>query len=336
MAINGFGRIGRSVARVLLGRPGAVQLVAINDHGTAADLRDALAHDSVYGTLSVPVTLYGSRLHVGGRTIQALRVQDPARLPWKKLKVDVVVESTGAFTKVQLARRHLRAGAGRVLMSAFPDGPAGYVLAGACSLGKKKAAVLSHASCTTSAVAPLLEALRRPLGVDSAVLFGVQSVTHSQNVVDKTTGDGRRRRSVLGNIIPVDVDANLALPGVLPRWRGHFAGQGVRVPTPIVHLAVLTLAVRRATTVNAVNAKLKELARSPKLSGIVAVTDQPVVSQDFRATSVAATVDLGMTMVAGRQVQIAAWYDNEWAFATRLAEVLETLARDAQSAHGHR
>lgn len=330
IAINGFGRIGRSVARILLSRRGAAELVAVNDHGTARDLRDALQFDSSYGRFDQVVGLSGKQLTVGEHRITALQVEDPADLPWRKLKVDVVVESTGKFTQVAKARRHLKAGAKQVLVSAQTEGPAAYVLSGARSLSRTTAPVISHASCTTSAVGPILEVLRKPLGVDSAALFGVQSVTHSQQVVDKTTGDGRRRRGVLDNIIPVDVDADKAIPAVLPHWRGKFVGQGVRVPTPIVHLAVLTLAVKRATTEAKVNAVLRAAAADPALIGLVAVTDEPVVSSDFRQTDAAAVVDLGMTRVVGRLVQVGAWYDNEWAFATRLVETLEQIA------HGRR
>jgi len=330
VAINGFGRIGRSVARILLSRRGYAELVAVNDHGDARGVRDALQFDSSYGRFDQVVGLSGKQLTVGEHRIAILQVEDPAKLPWRKLKVDVVVESTGKFTKVAAAKRHLRAGAAQVLVSAHPDGAAAYILSGARPLARSSAPVISHASCTTSAVGPILEVLRKPLGIESVALFGVQSVTHSQQVVDKTSGDGRRRRAVLDNIIPVDVDADKAIPAVLPHWRGKFVGQGVRVPTPIVHLAVLTFAVKKTTTVAKVNAILSEAAATPELIGLLAVTDEPVVSQDFRQTDAAAVVDLGMTRVVGKLVQVAAWYDNEWAFATRLVETLEQLA------HGRR
>lgn len=331
IAINGFGRIGRAFARLVLADANApFRLVAINTHGSVADIRDGLVYDSVYGTFSQETSVKGSTLVVGTgkdrRDILTFNQDDPKKLPWRRLGVDLVVDSTGQFMEVAKARAHLKAGAKQVLISAWPKGTgAEIVMTGVRPLRKPTAQVLTHASCTTSAVAPLIEIIRRELPVEDWTMFGVQSVTHSQSTVDRTRGDGRKRRAAIGNIIPIHLDAELAVPKIFPSISKKFIGQGVRVPTLIVHFGLLTVSTRRPFTAAQVNKILQNAAQGP-WQGLVEFTKEPIVSQDVKQNEAAAVIDGSMTQVTGRLVQIGFWYDNEWAFAARLRDLISEIA----------
>ncbi len=331
IAINGFGRIGRALTRlILVDAHTPVRLVAINTHGTAADIRDGLVHDSVYGNFSRPVTVSGKSLFVGSgkdrQEIITFNQDEPKDLPWRRHQIDLVVDSTGKFTDVSKAKAHLKAGAKQVLISAWPSkGAAEVVISGVRNLKNPAAQVLTHGSCTTSAVAPLIEILRTHLKIDDWSLFGVQAVTHSQSTVDRTRGDGRKRRAALSNIIPIHLDAEHAVPKLFPKLAQHFMGQGLRVPTSIVHFGLLTVVTKRPVTAQSVNTILQQAARGP-WKGLVEFTREEIVSQDIRQSEAAAVVDGGMTQAKGRLVQIGFWYDNEWAFAARLRDLIGEIA----------
>jgi glyceraldehyde 3-phosphate dehydrogenase len=240
----------------------------------------------------------------------------------------VVVESTGKFTRKQDALQHVKAGAKQVILSTYPQGSHAFCpLAGVNSLTKPDATFMTHASCTTTAIAPVLTVLRKRVGIKAASLFGVQSVTHSQTLVDKTRGQGRRRRSALQNIIPVEVDATSAVPALIPGLRGKFIASAARVPSPIVHLAVLHIIAKKKVTVDIINQIFLAAEKSSALRGIIATTTEPVVSQDLKQHPASGIVDLNLTQVAaGTLVQIGVWYDNEWAFSQRLVDLLENIA----------
>jgi len=328
IAVNGFGRIGRAVARGIIERKSAlISLAAINDHGSPEELRDALEFDSNYGRLGSPVVRKGSVLHVDGTKVQTFLEDDPSKLPWKKHAIDIVIESTGKFTRRQDALQHIKAGAKQVILSTYPHGSHAYCpLAGVAPLDKPDTTFITHASCTTTAVAPVLNLIRKRVGIQAASLFGVQSVTHSQTVVDKTRGQGRRRRSALQNIIPVEVDARHSIPALVPGMNGRFIASAARVPSPIVHLAILNVVVKKKITVEKINQLFTEAEKSVALKGILATTDDPVVSQDLKQHPASGIIDLNMTQVAaGILVQLGVWYDNEWAFSQRLIDLLEKI-----------
>ncbi|MFH0830874.1 MAG: glyceraldehyde 3-phosphate dehydrogenase NAD-binding domain-containing protein [Parcubacteria group bacterium] len=331
IAINGCGRIGGAVAKILLlGEEPNLRLVAINDHATAYELQGYLQRDSVYGRFPLPVRLSGQELIVGATVVKTFQKEEPELLPWGKLKVDVVVESTGSFTSEREARRHLRAGAKTVLISTAPHaGRVEFFVQGAgAKTGSLQGPILSHASCTTTAVAPVMSMLQENFTVKAWTLFAVQSVTHSQEVVDKAHGEGRRRRQALDNIVPITLDTDRALPYVFSKNLLNYAGQGVRVPTTIVHLAMLTVLLKERTTPAEINTALRRAARTHNWQGLVRVSDELLVSQDLRQTSQSATIDAGLTKVAGGNlVQLGVWYDNEWAFAQRLVDLLSKLAK---------
>jgi len=340
IAINGCGRIGGAAAKILLlGDYPGLRLVAINDRATTHDLQQFLQRDSVYGVFPLPIRVSGSDLLVASHKIKTFNQDEPAKLPWAKLKIDVVIESTGSFTTPKNAHAHIRAGAKKVLISTAPKMPiksgegtsngsnsAGYTV---CGTDKKQLeqTIITHGSCTTSAVAPVLCMLRERFSIKAWTLFAVQSVTHSQEVVDKSHGHERRRRQALDNIIPISLDTDRAIPQLFKTGGiAQYAGQGVRVPTSIVHLAVMTVQLREKTTADQLNRALSELSRQHPWRGIVRVTHDPLVSQDLRQSTESAIIDAGMTKVAGDSLaQIGIWYDNEWAFAQRLIDVLASI-----------
>ncbi|MFO0704465.1 MAG: glyceraldehyde 3-phosphate dehydrogenase NAD-binding domain-containing protein [Candidatus Andersenbacteria bacterium] len=333
VAINGCGRIGGAVAKLLLlGEHEQVRLVAINDHAEAADLQDYLQRDSVYGRFALPIRLSGRDLIVAGSRVQTFMQDDPRKLPWKRLKIDAVVEATGAFASDEGARLHLQAGAQRVLVSTAPKaavGQVGYLVCGTDAQNRTEQ-LISHGSCTTSAVAPVLCMLREQFSIRAWTLFAVQSVTHSQVVVDKTRGQARRRRQALDNIIPITLDTDRAVPHLFTGPLARYAGQGVRVPTSIVHLAVLTVQLKEHVTPAELNQHLRALSKQLPWRGTVRFSNEALVSQDLRQTTESATIDASMTKVAGDSLaQIGIWYDNEWAFAQRMVDVLGTLAQTA-------
>ncbi len=329
VAVNGFGRIGKAVTRILLERQSPhLNLAAINDHSNSKKLAEALELDTSYGIFSMPVSHKTDQLKVNGHTIKTFMQDDPAKLPWRREKIDVVVESTGAFTHADEAKRHLRAGAKQVVISAYPSGgQAHIVVAGASDLSNTGQKMLSHASCTATCVSPVMKVLKKKFPIETSSLLAVESVTHSSQTVDKTSGRGRRRRSAMVNIIPIEVEADKAVPKIVPGMNKNFMAQGLRVPTPVVHLAVLNIVFKKSVAAKQINDLFIEVAgEGGEAEGIIGVTDKPVVSQDLKQRPESAVIDLEMTKTAGRLVQIFAWYDNEWAFSGRIVDLLEQIA----------
>ena len=327
IAINGCGRIGGAIAKqLLINEQSGLRLVAINDRATTKDLQEYLQRDSVYGLFPLPIRVRGTSLIAGGSTVATFAQDEPHLLPWKKLRVDTVVESTGSFTSERAARAHLRAGAQRVIITTTPHaGNVGYHVIGTHAQ-EKTGEILSHGSCTTTAVAPVISMLREEFTIKAWTLFAVQSVTHSQSVVDKSHGHGRRRRQALDNIVPITLDVDRAVPKLYQGSLAKYAGQGVRVPTSIVHLSVITLHLKQRTSAAEFNAVLKELTSRSAWRGVVRLSNEPLVSQDVRESSESAIIDAGMTKVAGDTlVQIGVWYDNEWGFASRVVDLLAQL-----------
>ncbi len=324
VAINGFGRIGRNTLKVGWGKPG-FDVVAINDLTDAATLAYLLRHDSNYGAWAVPVRAEGSALVIDGKTVPIYAEKDPAALPWKKLGVDVVIESTGLFTTEEGAMAHVKAGAKRVVISAPAKGgnvPTYVLGVNDAGLKSEKAKVINNASCTTNCAAPVTAIIEEAFGIEKAMLTTVHGYTASQSLVDGPKRDLREGRAAAENMIPTTTGAAKAVAETLPQLKGKFDGLSIRVPVSTVSLSDMTYLVKRAVTKEEVNAAIVAASKTPRFRGIVAVTEEPLVSSDLRGDAHSAIVDLALTnVVDGTLVKVVAWYDNEWGYANRLAEI---------------
>lgn len=329
IAINGFGRIGRNVLKVGWGKPG-FNVVAINDLTDAATLAYLLRHDSNYGAWSVPVKAEGNVLVIGGKKVPVYAEKDPAVLPWKKRKVDVVIESTGFFTTEEGAMGHVKAGAKRVVISAPAKGgnvPTYVFGVNDAGLKSEKAKVVNNASCTTNCVAPVTAIIEEAFGIKKAMLTTVHGYTASQSLVDSPKKDLREGRAAAENMVPTTTGAAKAVTETLPMLKGKFDGLSIRVPISTVSLSDITFLLKRSVTKEEVNAAIVAASKTPRFRGIVAVTDEPLVSSDLRGDARSAIVDLTLTnVVDGDLVKVVAWYDNEWGYANRLAEIALELA----------
>ncbi|MER5888002.1 type I glyceraldehyde-3-phosphate dehydrogenase [Streptomyces sp. NPDC001941] len=329
LAINGFGRIGRTVARIALNRPD-IELVAVNDLTDTALLAHLLRYDSVHGRLADPVSVEDDVLAVGGKRIAVLRQKDPADLPWGDLGVDVVLESTGAFTDAKAAAAHLEAGAGRVLISA-PSGNADFtVVHGVNDAGLTPAhRIVSNASCTTNCAAPLAQVLHENFGVRRGLMNTSHAYTSDQRLHDAPHRDYRRARAAAVNIVPTSTGAARAVGQVLPELAGRLDGLSMRVPVPDGSVVDLTVEVERSVTVEEVNAAFAEAARGP-LARVLDYSEAPLVSTDILGTSASCTFDAPLTMVLGGPydgslVKVVGWYDNESGFSHRAADLVRLL-----------
>lgn len=323
IAINGFGRIGRHALKAALTHPD-LQVVAINDLTDTKTLTHLLRHDTVYGPFDGEVTAQEKALVVNGKTIQVTAEKDPAMLPWKNLKIDIVLECTGRFTNFEGASAHLKAGAKRVIISAPAkgDGVPTHVLGVNHKGAGKKDEVINNASCTTNCIAPPMAVLEETFGVARALMTTVHSYTASQVLQDGPAKDLRDTRAAAENIVPTTTGAAIATTQVLPELKGLFDGLSVRVPTPVVSLADITVLLKKQTTVEELNAAFKKAAKSARWKGILEVTDEPLVSSDFIGNPASCVIDLSLTRVInGDFVKIIAWYDNEWGYANRLIEM---------------
>ncbi len=329
IAINGFGRIGRNVLKVGLDLPG-FKLVAVNDLTDTKTLAHLLRHDTVYGPYEKDVTFDEKNLIVAGKTIPVFAEKDPARLPWGKLKVDIVLECTGRFTTAETASAHLKAGAKRVIISApakGPDVPTHVMGVNAKNAGKKQP-IISNASCTTNCIAPIAAVLEEVFGIKKAMMTTVHSYTASQVLQDAPAKDLREARAAAENIVPTTTGAAIATGLVIPALQGIFDGLSVRVPTPVVSLADFTLVLKKRVTVEQVNEAFKSAAKQAHWQGILEVTDEPLVSSDFIGNPASAIVDLSLTRVVdGDLIKVVAWYDNEWGYSNRLAELALEVGR---------
>ena len=323
VAINGFGRIGRNAFKILNERKDA-EVVAINDITDAKTLAHLLKHDSTYGTYEKEVGAEDGAIMVDGVKIPVYAERDPATLPWRDLGVDVVLEATGLFTKPELAKAHIDAGAKRVIISAPAkgDGAKTVVLGVNEEIIEDTDAILSNASCTTNCIAPIMKVLEDNLGVDKAMMTTVHSYTGSQRILDAPAKDLREARSAAENIIPTTTGASKAAALTIPALKDRFTGLSVRVPTPVVSLADITAIVKRDTTKDELNELFMTISKEPYYEGIIGVTSEELVSSDFIGDPHSCIVDLPLTdVVDGNMIKIVAWYDNEWGYSNRLVEL---------------
>lgn len=336
VAINGFGRIGRNVFKVLFERSD-IEIVAINDLTDNATLAQLLKYDTNYGRYQHDVTASNNGISVNGQDISILSEKDPSALPWKDLDVDVVIESTGFFVKPELAQKHVEAGAKKVVISAPAKGDnadqATTVVLGVNDDAVESSGdVISNASCTTNCISPVAAVMTTKFGVEQAMMTTIHSYTADQNLQDGPHKDMRRARAAAQNIVPTSTGATVAAAKVIPELQGIFEGMAIRVPTSVVSLSDFTIITKRETTVEEVNQAFKDAVNQPFYQGILDVTDEPVVSSDLKGNSHSAIVDLSLTQVCGgNMVKVIAWYDNEWGYSNRLAEL---VADTGKQLHG--
>jgi glyceraldehyde 3-phosphate dehydrogenase (phosphorylating) len=325
--INGFGRIGRMFFRAALGKPD-LDIVAVNDITDAATLAHLLKYDSVHGTLKNEIKAEGTSIVVDGRAIQVLAERDPSKLPWGKLGVQAVVESTGLFTARDKAAMHLSAGAKKVVISAPADGADVTLCLGVNqeAYDRAKHDVISNASCTTNCLAPVAKVLHENFGIIQGLMTTVHGYTSDQMLQDGPHKDLRRARAAGLSMVPTSTGAAKAIGLVLPALKGKLDGIAVRVPTPNVSLVDLTATVEKATDDKAVNAAMKKASEGP-LKGILAYSEAPLVSIDFNGNPASSIFDSPLTKVmGGTLVKIFSWYDNEWGYSNRLADVTAFVA----------
>jgi glyceraldehyde 3-phosphate dehydrogenase len=329
IAINGFGRIGRNTLRALLERDSDLDVVAVNDLTAPETLAHLLRYDSSLGRLGRTVEVDGTDLVVDGRRITVLAEREPADLPWAELGVDVVLESTGRFTSADAARAHIRAGAKRVLVSAPSDG-ADVTLAygvNTDAYDPAKHVIISNASCTTNALAPLASVLDDLAGIEHGFMTTVHAYTQEQNLQDGPHRDLRRARAAGVNIVPTTTGAAKAIGLVLPNLEGKLSGDSIRVPVPVGSIVELNTTVSREVTREEVLAAYRSAADGA-LAGILEYSDEPLVSSDITGQPASAIFDAVLTRVHSTHVKVVAWYDNEWGFSNRVVDTLELLARD--------
>jgi glyceraldehyde 3-phosphate dehydrogenase len=327
IAINGLGRIGRAALKIILDTPG-LTVVAINDLAPPENLVYLLRYDTVYGRYEKPVESGPERLVVGGQSIRVLQQKDPAKLPWRELQIDLVLECTGRFTKREDLEKHLQAGARSAILSA-PSGSEEVVtrVFGVSQPGKLPP-VLSCASCTTNCITPVAEIMDRRVGVRKATMTTVHAYTANQGIVDSPSKKLRRGRAGAANLVPTSTGAAIATTKVLPQYRGKFDGLAVRVPVPVGSLIDLVFVTARNTSVEEVNHIFKEEAASERYQGVLGVTEDPIVSADIIQDARASIVDLGMTQVVdGDLVKVLSWYDNEWGYAAQLVREATHLVK---------
>jgi len=327
IAINGFGRIGRSVLRALLARDSDLEVVAINDLTDVTTLAHLLRYDSTAGRLDQPVETEGETLTVGGRRIQVLTERDPAALPWGELGVDVALESTGRFTKGHGAAAHLDAGASRVLVSAPAEAAQVTLVPGVNTATFDPGAhrIVSNASCTTNALAPLAAVLHQVAGIEHGFMTTVHAYTQEQNLQDGPHRDLRRARAAAVNIVPTTTGAAKAIGLVLPELDGRLSGDSIRVPVPVGSIAELNATVSREVARDEVLAAYRAAADGP-MAGVLEYSEAPLVSSDITGNPASAVFDSLLTRAEGRHVKVVAWYDNEWGFSQRVVDTLGLLA----------
>lgn len=332
VAINGFGRIGRNALKILLERRDA-QIVAINDLTDAATLAHLLKHDSSYGAYDKKVSATEKSLLINSREILVFSETEPEKLPWKKLDIDVVIESTGRFTKPEDARRHLTAGAKKVVISAPPkgEGVKTVVLGVNEEIVEESDQIISNASCTTNCIAPIMKVLEDNFGVEKAMMTTVHSYTASQRILDAPAKDLREARSAAENIVPTTTGASKAAALTIPTLKGKFNGLSIRVPTPVVSLADITAIVKTNTTKEELQKFFKRIAKEPYYEGIIGVTEEELVSSDFIGNPNSCIVDLPLIdVVCGNMIKIVAWYDNEWGYSNRLVELAVDFGKESK------
>jgi len=328
VAINGFGRIGRSVLRAAIREKG-IEIVAINDLTDAKTLAHLLKYDSVHGAFPGKVEAGDGEIIVNGKAIKILAVKNPEELPWKKDKIDVVLESTGIFTSREKAELHLKAGAKKVIISAPATNEDITIVMGVNShlYDPKKHNIISNASCTTNCLAPVAKVLHETFGIEKGLVTTVHSYTNDQQILDLPHKDLRRARAAAMSMIPTSTGAAKAVSLVLPELKGRLDGMAIRVPTPNVSVVDLVVTLSKKTDAEKVNAALKKAAKG-SLKGILGFSDEPLVSIDFNGNPLSSIVDAGCTKVLdGNMVKVLSWYDNETGFSYRVVDLIKLIAQ---------
>ena len=330
LAINGFGRIGRNAFKIAFERRD-VRIVAINDLTDTKTLAHLLKHDSSYGTYDRDVKFDEENLIVDGEKIRVYAEKEPKNLPWKDHRVDVVIESTGFFTDPAKAAAHLEAGAEKVVISAPAKGEGAKTIV----IGVNEDTVteddkiISNASCTTNCIAPVMKVLEDNFGIEKALMTTVHSYTASQRILDAPAKDLREARAAAENIVPTSTGASKAAALTVPALKGKFDGLSIRVPTPVVSLADITAVLKKDTTIEELQEVFKNAAKEPFYEGILGVSEEPLVSIDYRGNSHSSIVDLPLINVVDKNlVKVVAWYDNEWGYSNRLVELAADFGKN--------
>ncbi len=330
VAINGFGRIGRVFYRASLKRPRKFECVAVNDLANIKTVAHLLKYDSVFRELDVEVKVEDDAIVVGKERLKYLSERDPAKLPWKELGVDLVIESTGVFTDREGASKHLQAGAKKVLISAPAKNPDITVVPGVNhkQYNTQKHNIISLASCTTNCLAPVMKVLDEKFGVEKALMTTTHAYTNDQQLLDLVHKDLRRARAAAMSIIPTTTGAARATALVLPSVEGKMDGIAMRVPTPDVSVVDLVALLKKNTTAEEINSALKASADG-ELKGVLQCVDEPLVSIDFTGNPHSSIVDCGMTnVIGGNLVKVFSWYDNEWGYSCRLVDMANIVAEN--------
>ena len=328
IAINGFGRIGRSTLRALIERGSELEVVAINDLGAVDDLARLLKFDTTLGRFNHDVETTEDSLVIDGKAIKVFAEKDPAKLPWGELGVDIALESTGRFTKAEKASAHITAGAKKVLVSAPSKGADVTLAYGVNSEAyKPEHTVISNASCTTNALAPLAKVLDDLAGIEQGFMTTVHAYTGDQMVQDGPHKDPRRARAAAENIIPTSTGAAKAIGLVLPQLDGKLSGDAIRVPVPVGSIVEINTTVSREVTSDEVLDAYKKAAEG-ELKGILDYETEPVVSSDIVGQPASSIFDSALTRVDGKRVKVVAWYDNEWGFSNRVVDNLEFIGKN--------
>jgi glyceraldehyde 3-phosphate dehydrogenase len=331
IAINGFGRIGRPTFRKILKDHPDLEVLAINDLTDPQTLAHLLKYDSLYGKYEKQVKSTEKSLLVDGKEIKILAEADPVNLPWKKMEIDIVLECTGHFTDYEGAKKHLKAGAKKVIISApskDPDKIPSFILGiNEEKFDPKKDDIVDMGSCTTNCLAPIVKVLNDNFKIIKGFMTTVHSYTNDQRILDLPHKDLRRARAAALNIIPTTTGAAKAIFRVLPELEGKLDGIALRVPTPTVSILDLICLLEKKTSVEEINYTFKKASQEKQFQGILGIEDAPLVSSDYKGNSFSAIVDGSLTMVKDNLVKIVAWYDNEWAYACRLAEFAEYVGK---------
>jgi glyceraldehyde 3-phosphate dehydrogenase len=331
VAINGLGRIGRSILKLVIDEP-LFELVAVNDLVDAENLAYLLRFDTVYGRYSKPVAVDGDNLVVGGRQLRTLKDRDPLRLPWEELGVELVFECTGALTRREDLEKHVRAGARIVLLSAPSKSGEVETVVHGVNVPDGTSAIISCASCTTNCITPIVEVVGRRIGFEKAVMTTVHAYTSSQSIVDGPSKSFRRGRAGAANLVPATTGAALATTRALPQYASLFDGIAIRAPVAVGSIADITFVTSRKTTVDEVNRIFAEEAETERYAGVLGVSRDPLVSSDVVGDPRASVVDLELTKVVdGDLVKVMSWYDNEWGYANQMVREAVSATRGVGS-----
>ncbi len=333
VGINGFGRIGRLIYRAAIEKRANIDFVAVNDLADAKTNATLLKYDSIHGRFPCTVEVQGNDLVVNGKVLKCIQERDPANLPWKQLGVYLAIESTGLFTNREGASKHLAAGAKKVLISAPADKPDRTIVLGVNdeTYNPETDNILSNASCTTNALAPISKVLADNFGLEKAFMTTCHSYTNDQKILDIVHKDLRRARAAAINIIPTSTGAAKAIGEVLPNCSGKMNGISLRVPTPDVSIVDLTCVLGKEVTKQDINVAMKSAAEG-ELKGILQYTEDPIVSSDVLHSTYSSVFDAGLTMVLGEKsnfVKVFSWYDNEWGFSNRMVDFIEMVGKKA-------